>query len=73
MIKKIFLFIFCFFCTCLLLMAVQKPLFMLYHFDQAKDIPLMDYLRVIGNGAKLDVSVAGYLTVIPLLLSWVAL
>lgn len=73
MIKKIFLFIFCFFCTCLLLMAIQKPLFMLYHFDQAKDIPLMDYLRVIGNGAKLDVSVAGYLTVIPLLLSWVAL
>lgn len=73
MIKKIFLFIFCFFCTCLLLMAVQKPLFMLYHFDQAKDIPLMDYLRVIGNGAKLDVSVAGYLTVIPLLLSWIAL
>ena len=73
MIKKIFLFIFCFFCTCLLLMAVQKPLFMLYHFDQAKDIPLMDYLRVIGNGAKLDVSVAGYLTVIPLLLSWFAL
>lgn len=47
--------------------ALQKPLFMLYHRELASGCSLTDYLQVITHGLKLDCTLAGYLTVIPLL------
>lgn len=47
---------------------IQKPLFMLYHQALAK-ASLTDYLQVIWHGLELDCTVAGYLTVIPFLLT----
>lgn len=47
--------------------AIQKPLFMLYNRALANDCSFVDYLRVIRHGLKLDMTIAGYLTVIPLL------
>ncbi|GHV50585.1 sulfatase [Bacteroidia bacterium] len=48
-------------------MAIQKPIFMLYHIDLAKGSTIADWLNVIIHGLKLDLTMAGYLTIIPLL------
>lgn len=47
--------------------ALQKPLFMLYHRELASGCSLTDYFKVIAHGLKLDCTLAGYLTVVPLL------
>ena len=53
----------------LLLFIVEKPLFMLYAgFGHWTEWALADWLRVIVHGLSIDVAVAGYLVIIPLLL-----
>ena len=48
---------------------VQKPLFMWYYSQQYyDDCTALDWLRVMWHGLPLDLSLAGYLTVIPGLL-----
>lgn len=54
-----------------LLFMVQKPLFMLFTHSSATqpiDAPFSTMLSVMGHGLTLDLSMAGYLTVIPALL-----
>lgn len=64
----------CFFKTYIifvLLFMVQKPLFMLFTHSSATqsiDAPFSAMLSVMGHGLTLDLSMAGYLTVIPALL-----
>lgn len=48
-------------------LAIQKPVFMLYHHTLANGASLTDYLKVITHGLLLDCTVSGYLTAIPLL------
>lgn len=67
MMKKRLLFLIVLFIAWLPVFAVQKPLFMLYHRALASGCPLTDYLKVIAHGLKLDCTLAGYLTAIPLL------
>lgn len=52
--------------------AIQKPLFMLYHNELAAGHSLKEYVLVVLNGAKLDATVSGYLTIIPFLLTLVS-
>ncbi len=52
----------------ILLFVVQKPLFMLYHWDQASKASLGDWFAVIWHGLPMDLSTAGYFVVIPALL-----
>lgn len=49
----------------LLLMVVQKPLFMAYHHELYADVSWMDWLRVAWHGLVIDRSLAAYFTVIP--------
>ena len=49
----------------LLLMVVQKPLFMAYHHDLYTDVSWMDWLQVVWHGLVIDRSLAAYFTVIP--------
>ncbi len=67
--KRRLLFLITVFAGWLLLFAVQKPVFMLYHRALAEGCTFSDWMLVILNGLKLDASVAGYLTAIPLLLT----
>jgi phosphoglycerol transferase MdoB-like AlkP superfamily enzyme len=60
LIKTFFLFA--------LLFVVLKPIFMLYNHAVYQSVPIADYFRVIWHGLSLDLSVAGYYTVIPGLL-----
>ncbi|MCC8170493.1 MAG: sulfatase-like hydrolase/transferase [Parabacteroides sp.] len=56
--------------------VIQKPVFMAYHHQLASASTLTDYLKVIAHGLTLDLSIAGYLTIVPFLLVlfsvWVA-
>ena len=45
-----------------------KPVFMLFNHSIYKDCDFKDYLNVVWHGLPMDMSVAGYLTVIPALL-----
>ncbi len=65
--KKRILFILLVFISWLPLLAIQKPVFMLYHSNLADGVTFMDWMRVILNGLKLDCTISGYLTAIPLL------
>ena len=49
----------------ILIFAIQKPLFMLYHFDLYKDVAASEWFKVIWHGLPIDLSMAGYLMVIP--------
>ena len=51
-----------------LVFVLQKPLFMAYAGALRRHYGIMDWLRVMWHGIPIDLSVAGYLTLIPLLL-----
>lgn len=65
--KKRLLFILAVFVAWLPVFAIQKPIFMLYHKALAEGCTFADWINVILHGLKLDCTIAGYLTVIPLL------
>jgi len=65
--KKRILFILALYFAWLLVFALQKPVFMLYHHNLAEGTTVLEWLQVMLNGLKLDATVAGYLTTIPLL------
>jgi phosphoglycerol transferase MdoB-like AlkP superfamily enzyme len=65
--KKRLLFIFAVFVAWLPFFAIQKPVFMLYHKALAGECTFMDWINVVLHGLTLDCTIAGYLTVIPLL------
>ena len=55
---KYFAFWYLFFLTC-------KVLFLIYHFRLTKDLSLFDIFRVFLYGSKMDLSMTGYLMVLP--------
>lgn len=67
--KKRVLFLFACFITFILVFALQKPVFMLYNHASGGGLSISDYLQVVVHGLQLDATVAGYLTVLPLLLT----
>jgi phosphoglycerol transferase MdoB-like AlkP superfamily enzyme len=67
--KRRLLFLLIVFIGWLPLLAVQKPLFMLYHHTLAAACTPYDWLMVVWHGLKLDCTIAGYLTILPLLFS----
>ena len=67
--KKRVLFLFACFITFILVFALQKPVFMLYNHASGWGFSISEYLQVMVHGLQLDATVAGYLTVIPLLLT----
>lgn len=71
--KKKILFVFGVFFTTVLLMAVQKPVFMGWYAAEAAGATAGDWLRVLWHGLSLDMTVAGYVTALPLLLTIVSL
>ena len=71
--KKRLLFIVYTFIAWVAIFAIQKPLFLLYHHEMAANHSLWEFFQVILNGLKLDTTMAGYLTAIPLLLTLVSI
>ena len=51
-----------------LIFMMEKPLFMLYAGGFNHNHGLKDYIKVVWHGLTIDLSVAGYLTVLPVLL-----
>lgn len=51
-----------------LLFMLEKPLFMLYAGTTKNHYSIVDWLKVIWHGIPIDLAVASYLTIIPLLL-----
>lgn len=48
-----------------LLFVLQKPIFMAYYHDLYKNSSFSDFFQVMWHGLPLDLSLAGYLTIIP--------
>lgn len=71
--KKRLLFILYTFIAWVAVFAIQKILFLLYHYEMAANHSFSEFLQVILNGLKLDVTMAGYLTAMPLLITLVSI
>ncbi len=61
------LFLAALFGASLLAMALQKPVFLLWHRAQAAASSAAELAQVVWHGLKLDLTVAGYITALPLL------
>ncbi|HAC23078.1 MAG TPA: sulfatase, partial [Porphyromonadaceae bacterium] len=72
MIKKIALPI-KLFLSLLPLLIIQKPLFMLFNHNETKQMSFSDFMDVIWHGLPLDLTVAGYITALPLLMMLVSI
>lgn len=71
--KKRIVFILYTFLSWIMVFAIQKPLFLLYHHELAANHSFSEYLQVVTNGLKLDATMAGYLTAVPLLLTIISI
>ena len=67
------LFLGALFAMSLLVMAIEKPLFLLWYHAQAAVASAAELALVVWNGLKLDQTVAGYITALPLLVVLAAL
>ena len=67
------LFLGALFAMSLLVMAIEKPLFLLWYHAQAAEASAAELALVVWNGLKLDQTVAGYITALPLLVVLTAL
>ena len=52
----------------LLLFILQKPIFLLSQFSESSKHSLQDFLNVIAHGVVMDLSMAGYCTIVPAVL-----
>ena len=57
----------------LVLMALQKPIFLAWYAEQAAEHSWAEYLQVIWHGLLLDSTMAGYITALPILFTLVTL
>ena len=70
--RRLLTFLLLVFSATLLFSALQKPLFLLWYAHLFSDVSMLEVLSVIGHGLSLDATIAGYVTVVPLLLVGVA-
>ena len=70
--KRRLLFVILVFIAWLPVFVIQKPVFMYFQHALVEGCGFMDYLQVMLHGLLLDCTMAGYLTVIPLLLTLVS-
>ncbi len=66
--RRHLLFIVTLFATTLALGIIQKPVFLLWYADLVAEASTAEWWSVLWHGALLDVTVAGYITALPLLL-----
>lgn len=71
--KRKLLFLAATFAATTLLLLLQKPVFLAYHAVEASKASVGEWFAVLGHGLLLDLTVAGYVTVLPLLLTWLSL
>lgn len=71
--KKKIAFVVAVFAATVVLMALQKPVFLAYYASQAASAGAGGWWRVVWHGLALDMTVAGYVTALPLLVTLVTL
>lgn len=73
MIRKKLAFIFATFLATTFLMAAQKPVFLAWYAAEASHATFADWANVVWHGLWLDFTVAGYVTMLPLLVTLLSL
>ena len=75
--KRKILIIIAIYITSLVLMALQKPLFLIWYAEQSAEATMAELVGVTLNGALLDSTMAGYIAAIPwlvlLIAVWIAI
>lgn len=67
--KNKLLFLFFVFLATVLFLVVQKPVFLLFYGPEAACASFGEWMQVLWHGMTLDLTVAGYITAFPLLLT----
>ena len=77
LMKRKILIIIAIYITSLVLMALQKPLFLIWYAEQSAEATMAELVGVTLNGALLDSTMAGYIAAIPWLVLlaavWIAI
>lgn len=73
MIKRKIAFLLAVFFATVALMAAQKPVFLLWYSHLAASAAWGEWIGVVVHGLKLDLTVAGYITALPLLVTLLSL
>lgn len=73
MIKRKIAFLLCVFFSTVVLMAAQKPVFLAWYAHLAAGVSWGELFGVMLHGLKLDLTVAGYVTALPLLVTLLSL
>ena len=73
MIRKKITFIFAVFFATIFLMALQKPVFLIRYAEMSQQASWVEWLQVVGHGLMHDLTVAGYVTALPVLVILVSL
>ena len=71
--RKKLAFLVAVFCATVLMMAVQKPVFMAYYAVEAAGAGFRGWIDVLWHGLTLDMTVAGYVTALPILVTLLSL
>ncbi len=71
--RRKFGFVLCTFVVTVFVMALQKPVFLAWYAVEASGAGLKEWLEVLWHGLSLDMTVAGYVTVLPLLVTLVSM
>jgi len=66
--KSRILFLLKYYCFWILIFILQKLMFMTFNFHESSQLTFIDWMRVIWNGLRLDLSAGAYLMVIPVLI-----
>ena len=53
----------------LFIFILQKPIFMIWHYDLYRNVPLSDWFDVMYHGLPLDFSLSAYILVIPVFIT----
>ena len=67
-----FIFLPLLFVATIILQALQKIVFLAWYNDLAASCSIADLAGVVINGAKLDITIAGYVTALPILVMLLA-
>ena len=71
--KRRVLFLLVTFFVTVLLMAIQKPIFALWYHELFVDTAFNSWFHVLTHGLSLDITVAGYITALPALLTLISI
>ena len=70
--KERFKFAILYYAYWVIIFVIQKPIFLLYQFNETKQHGMSDWIGTITHGFCMDLSAAGYCSILPILFLFIS-